>query len=44
MEGSSMGPGGKCVCPTCGTEVNHQIGVPCSDIKCPKCGTSMVRS
>ena len=43
MGGQSMGPGGKCVCPGCGTKVDHKIGVPCFEIVCPKCGTKMVR-
>jgi predicted RNA-binding Zn-ribbon protein involved in translation (DUF1610 family) len=38
-----MGVGGNCVCPSCGHIVTHQVGVPCSSIKCPKCGTIMVR-
>lgn len=39
-----LGDGGidVCVCLKCGTEVTHKKGVPCSDIKCPDCGTSMV--
>ncbi|MBN1376393.1 MAG: hypothetical protein JXA01_09585 [Dehalococcoidia bacterium] len=38
------GPGGDCVCPQCGEKVAHQAGTPCYNIKCPKCGTAMVRS
>ncbi len=41
--GFSMGPGGKCVCPSCGTKVDHQVGIPCYEIACPKCGTKMTR-
>ena len=37
------GPGGNCVCPSCGAEVAHQQGVPCYSMSCPKCGTNMVR-
>jgi hypothetical protein len=37
------GPAGKCVCPACGASVAHQAGVPCYDVKCPKCGSSMMR-
>jgi hypothetical protein len=38
------GPSGECVCPACGTKVAHQRGVPCYDIKCPKCGAKMTRA
>jgi hypothetical protein len=37
------GAGGNCVCPGCGAKVPHQRGVPCYNIKCPKCGNGMVR-
>ncbi len=37
------GPGGNCVCPDCGEKVPHKRGVPCVDMKCPKCGASMIR-
>jgi len=37
------GPSGECVCPSCGTKVPHQAGVPCYSINCPKCGARMVR-
>lgn len=37
------GPGGVCKCPKCGNEMPHAAGVPCSDIRCDKCGTMMVR-
>jgi len=37
------GPGGNCICPSCGAKVSHQVGVPCYSVKCPKCGMKMVR-
>jgi hypothetical protein len=40
---SGAGPGGECVCPTCGTTASHQAGLPCYQIECPKCGASLVR-
>ncbi|MCD6517544.1 MAG: hypothetical protein J7L72_09045 [Candidatus Aminicenantes bacterium] len=41
--GQGFGPGGQCVCPSCGTKVPHKRGTPCNQIKCPKCGTMMTR-
>jgi hypothetical protein len=45
MGGSNAGagPGGQCVCPSCGATVTHQVGLPCYQIECPKCNASMVR-
>ncbi len=43
MGGFAMGPGGSCVCPKCSHDVPHQRGVPCYQVKCPKCGNPMVR-
>ncbi len=40
---ASAGPGGECICPSCGTTAVHQAGVPCYQSKCPKCGTNMAR-
>jgi hypothetical protein len=37
------GPGGNCVCPSCGEKVSHLQGTPCFNMKCPKCGGNMVR-
>ncbi len=41
--GSAAGPGGYCVCPNCSEKMAHQVGVPCDDQKCPKCGAAMTR-
>ena len=38
-----MGPGGKCVCPNCGTTYPHQPGKPCTYQICPECGSQMMR-
>jgi len=45
MRGTSpgAGPGGDCVCPNCGARVSHQVGTPCYNLSCPKCGAKMVR-
>ena len=40
---AAAGPGGYCVCPSCGQRMAHTVGVPCYQIKCPKCGTQMTR-
>ena len=41
---AGAGPIGLCRCPQCDTAVEHQRGIPCSSIKCPKCGAVMVRA
>ena len=41
--GLGLGPGGNLVCPSCGTVVPHQQGVPAYSVNCPKCGTVMYR-
>ncbi len=38
-----MGPGGSCVCPSCGQRTPHTRGRPCNSITCPECGTRMTR-
>lgn len=38
-----VGPGGYCVCSSCGERAAHQLGTPCYEQKCPKCGTAMTR-
>ena len=40
----NAGPEGICVCPKCGAEVAHDRAKPCSEMKCPACGTPMVRA
>ena len=39
----AAGPGGYCVCPSCGEKTAHQQGSPCYENQCPKCGTAMIR-
>jgi len=43
--GKSYGPGRpeNCICPSCNTILSHQQGRPCFQIKCPNCGTYLVR-
>ena len=40
---SVAGPGGYCLCPSCGERKVRRVGVPCYEERCPKCGTQMVR-
>jgi predicted Fe-Mo cluster-binding NifX family protein len=37
------GPVGTCLCPECGHREPHERGAPCTQKKCPKCGTTMTR-
>lgn len=37
------GPGGYCVCPSCGHKIPHSRLAPCNQRKCPKCGTTMTK-
>ena len=39
----AAGPGGYCICPNCGHRLPHQAGVPCYQLRCPQCGTQMLR-
>ncbi|RPJ69973.1 MAG: hypothetical protein EHM20_15880, partial [Alphaproteobacteria bacterium] len=38
LRGQGAGTGGFCVCPGCGSKIEHQAGIPCTEVKCPKCG------
>jgi hypothetical protein len=42
-KGMGIGPGGKCLCPNCGTTWPHLAGRPCYGIICPECGSQMIR-
>lgn len=37
MQGRSK----QCTCPKCAHKMPHKKGIPCSEEKCPKCGTIM---
>ena len=41
--GQGRGAGGDCICPKCGTTAPHTAGTPCSQIKCTKCGSFMIK-
>ncbi len=43
MGGRSLGVGGECVCPNCGHRVSYQRGTPCTQLRCPNCGSQMAR-
>jgi len=38
------GRGDYCVCPSCGTKVEHEFGRPCNTYVCPNCGQPMIRN
>lgn len=42
-KGVGAGPLGYCVCPKCREKIIHTEGVLCFSLKCPKCGTSMIK-
>jgi len=37
------GPGGYCACSKCGYKIPHERGIPCADLKCPKCNLNLKR-
>ncbi len=37
------GPDGICLCSKCNLSVPHKVGVPCYNMRCPKCGEKMIR-
>lgn len=39
----NAGPEFFCICPQCGTKEPHQRAQACSSVKCPQCGSAMVR-
>ncbi len=41
--GGGYSVGGNCVCAKCGAKVPHQQGIPCTQLKCPSCGSPMIR-
>jgi len=43
MGGFGLGAGGNCICPNCGKTAPHQLGMPCTQLKCPACGAAMTR-
>lgn len=40
---AGAGPSGNCICPKCGAKATHDVGVPCSSVRCPKCNSLMIR-
>jgi len=43
QEATGKGPSGYCICSECDYKIPHQVGTPCSTLKCPKCNTSLKR-
>ena len=43
MGAKGVGPAGNCLCSKCGTAAPHEKGIPCTQMKCPKCGEPMTR-
>ncbi|KAA0015393.1 MAG: hypothetical protein FE041_00080 [Thermoplasmata archaeon] len=41
---AGAGPVGECVCPSCGYRMPHTPGIPCRQMRCPRCGMPMVRA
>jgi hypothetical protein len=42
--GTGEGPGGQCVCPSCGHTQEHAVGEACNQTKCAECGALMERA
>ena len=42
-EATGKGPSGYCICSECDYKIPHQVGTPCSTLKCPKCNTVLKR-
>ncbi len=40
---AARGQGGFCVCPKCGSRKQHERGIPCSQVRCQACHSSMTR-
>ena len=40
---AGAGPDGKCICPECGTETEHETGKACNEQTCPDCVAKMTR-
>jgi predicted Fe-Mo cluster-binding NifX family protein len=40
---SGLGPGGFCQCPACGMQLPHEPGIPCVQVRCPRCHQMMER-
>lgn len=40
---NNSGPGGYCICLSCGAKASYQAGTPCTSMTCPNCGARMIR-
>jgi len=41
--GAGFGGPSSCKCPKCGKTVPHSRGMPCTQMKCPECGSYLIR-
>lgn len=42
-EGLGLGVGGYCICPQRHYSAPHTTNRPCNQMKCPKCGATLIR-
>jgi len=42
-DATGKGPDGYCVCEKCNYKIIHKKGIPCSEMKCPKCNVELKR-
>ena len=41
---SDLDPKGVCICPICGFKIHKEVGIPCYNKSCPRCGMLMTSS
>jgi len=41
--GNRMGNAGNCLCLKCGYSESKKPGIPCIKLKCPQCGSALMR-
>ncbi|GET25895.1 ferredoxin [Prolixibacter sp. NT017] len=43
MSNEPMEYNGYCICVKCDLRLEHKKGMPCREVKCPKCGRTMLK-